>query len=70
MCAAQDIWVLNQTPLKHFLPDLNSDGLVVPGDSMICCYLIFYGDRESTASNTKNMFAQKQNDAFLFSLLC
>ena len=70
MCAAQDIWVLNQMPLIHFLSHLNSHGLAALGDwaYVICCYFTFYGDRESTASNTQNMFAWRHNDAFWFSL--
>lgn len=32
MCAAQDIHVLNQMPLVHFLSHLNSYGIVVLGD--------------------------------------
>lgn len=63
--------MLNQMPLIHFLSHLHSHGLVVLGDKaqVIWCYLTFYRDRESTASNTQNTFAQRHNDAFQFSLL-
>lgn len=34
------------------------------------CYFTFYEDRESTASHTQKMFAERHNDAFWFNLPC
>lgn len=70
VCTVQDIWVLNHMSLTHFFP-LWAVVICLSQETrawVVWCYFTFYEDRESTASHTQNMLAQRHNDAFWFSL--